>query len=116
MIENNWIAKWHTLPINKSSLIKNSNGKKSLPLTLLFFLIFKSWQQPLQLRDQDPKKNPGDKVADLDPADDREAGEEPHGAADEADLGLQLHLLVKLNVVEGGSGKEDLDQLKGWRV
>ena len=111
MIENNWIA--------KSTSGTHCRSIRALWLEeklFLFPLIFQSWQQPLQLRDQDPKKNPGDKVADLDPADDREAGEEPHGAADEADLGLQLHLLVKLNVVEGGSGKEDLDQLKGWRV
>ena len=53
------------------------------------------------------------KVDDLDPTEDGEAGEEPHGAANEAKLGLQGHLHIPLYLVVGGSVKVDLDQLQG---
>ena len=52
-------------------------------------------------------------VDDLDPTEDGEAGEEPHGAADEAELGLQGHLHILLYFVIGGRVKVDLDQLQG---
>ena len=52
-------------------------------------------------------------VDDLDPTEDGEAGEEPHGAADEAELGLQGHLHIPLYLVIGGRVKVDLDQLQG---
>ena len=55
---------------------------------------------------------PEEKEDDLDPADDGEPSEEPHGASDEAQLGLRLDLLVFLDVVEGGRVKVDLHQLK----
>ena len=42
--------------------------------------------------EEEPKEGPGDKVGDLEPADDGEAGEEPHGASDQTDLAVQLHL------------------------
>ena len=52
------------------------------------------------------------KEDDLDTADDGEPGEESHGASDETQLGLNLDLLVSLDVVEGRRVKEDLHQLK----
>ena len=51
---------------------------------------------------------------DLDPADDGEPGEEPHGASDKTQLTLNLDLLVSLDVVEGRRVKVDLHQLEGW--
>ena len=53
------------------------------------------------------------KVDDLDPTEDGEAGEEPHGATNEAKLGLQGHLHIPLYHVIGGCVKVDLDQLQG---
>ena len=55
---------------------------------------------------------PEEKEDDLDPADDGEPSEEPHGASDETQLGLRLDLLVSLDVVEGGRVKVDLHQLE----
>ena len=52
-------------------------------------------------------------VDDLDPTEDGEAGEESHGAADEAELGLQGHLHIPLYLVIGRSVEVDLDQLQG---
>ena len=56
-----------------------------------------------------------DVVDDLNPTEDGEAGEEPHGAADEAELGLQGHLHITLYLVVGGRIEVDLDQLH-WSV
>ena len=53
------------------------------------------------------------KVDDLNPTEDGEAGEEAHGAADEAKLGLQGHLHILLYLVIGGRVEVDLDQLQG---
>ena len=58
---------------------------------------------------------PEEKEDDLDPADDGEPGEEPHGASDEAQLTLDLDLFVPLDVVEGRRVKVDLHQLKRGR-
>ena len=55
---------------------------------------------------------PEEKEDDLNPADDGESSEESHGASNEAQLGLQLYLLVSLDVVEGCRVKVDLHQLK----
>ena len=49
------------------------------------------------------------KVDDLNPADDREAGEESHGASDQAHLSVHFHLRVFLNVVKCRRVKEDLN-------
>ena len=57
-------------------------------------------------------KESEEKEDDLDSADDGEPSEEPHGASNEAQLGLDLDLLVSLNVVEGRRVKVDLHQLK----
>ena len=51
-------------------------------------------------------------VDDLDPTEDGEAGEESHGAADEAKLGLQGDLHIPLNLVIGGRVEENLNQLQ----
>ena len=58
-------------------------------------------------------KAPDKVIDDLDPTEDGEASEEPHGASNETQLGLHLDLLVSLNVVEGCRVKVDLDQPKG---
>ena len=55
---------------------------------------------------------PEEKEDDLDAADDGEPSEEPHGASDETQLGIDLYLLVSLHLVEGGRVKVDLNQLK----
>ena len=52
------------------------------------------------------------KVDDFNSTDDGEASEETHGASDEADLVLQLDLLIPLDLVKGGCVKKDLDQLQ----
>ena len=49
---------------------------------------------------------------DLNAADDGEAAEEPHGASDEAQLGLSLDLLVSFYIVKRCCVKVDLHQLK----
>ena len=52
-------------------------------------------------------------VENLNPTEDGEAGEEPHGATNEAELGLQGHLNVPLYLVVGGRVEVDLNQLEG---
>ena len=52
-------------------------------------------------------------VDNLHPTEDGEAGEEPHGAADEAKLAGKCHLYIPLYFVIGGCVQVDLDQLKG---
>ena len=52
------------------------------------------------------------KVYDLDPTEDGEAGEEPHGAANEAKLGLQGHLHISLDLIVGGSVEVNLNYLE----
>ena len=49
------------------------------------------------------------KVNYLNPTENGEAGEEPHGAADETELGLQGHLHIPLYLVVGGRVEVDLD-------
>ena len=51
------------------------------------------------------------KVDDLNTTEDRKASEEPHGAADEAELSLQGHLHIPPYLVIGGRVKIDLNQL-----
>ena len=51
---------------------------------------------------------------DLNSTDDGEATEKPQGAPNHAQLGVELHLLVSLDVVEGGRVKVDLHKLQGW--
>ena len=51
-------------------------------------------------------------VDNLDPTEDGEASEEPHGAADETKLGLKGHLHITLYLVIGGCVKVNLDQLQ----
>ena len=46
---------------------------------------------------------------DLDPADDGESSEESHGSSNQAQLALQLDLLVSLDVVKGCRVKVDLN-------
>ena len=54
-----------------------------------------------------------EKEDDLNPTDDREASEEPHGASNKTQLGLRLDLLVPLDIVKGGRVKVNLHQLEG---
>ena len=56
---------------------------------------------------------PEEEEDDLNPTDDGEASEEPHGASNETQLGLRLDLLVSLDVIKGGRVKVDLYQLEG---
>ena len=55
---------------------------------------------------------PEQKEDDLNSTDDGEASEESHGASNETQLGLELDLLVPLDLVEGGCVKVDLDNLQ----
>ena len=59
------------------------------------------------------ENQPDQEEDDLNPTDDGEATEKPQGASDHTQLGVELHLLVSLDVVEGGRVKEDLNQLQG---
>ena len=61
---------------------------------------------------------PEEEEDDLNPTDDGEASEEPHGASNETQLGLRLDLLVSLDVIKGCRVKVDLNQLKGggWQL
>ena len=85
----------------------------------LFFQLSWSWRSwpafRFRKRDNDEVDievdQPEEKEDDLDPADDGEPSEEPHGASNETQLGLHLDLLVSLDVVEGGRVKVDLHQL-----
>ena len=52
------------------------------------------------------------KVDDLHPAEDGEAGEEPHGASDEPQGRLRGHFLVLQDIVIGGGGEVDEDVLE----
>ena len=54
-----------------------------------------------------------EKIDDLRPAEDREAGEESHGAADQTQLCIRLDPLVPLDLVKRGRVEEDLDNLEG---
>ena len=63
------------------------------------------------------------KVEYLHPAEDGEAGEEPHGASDEPQGSLRGHPLVLQDIVVGGGGEVDEDvlelmvgQLQLWRA
>ena len=57
-------------------------------------------------------EGPEEEKDDLNTTDDGEASEEPHGASDKTKLGLRLHSLVSLDLVECGRVEENLDQLK----
>ena len=54
-----------------------------------------------------------DEVDDLHATEDGEAGEEPHGAANESELRFQGHLYILLYFIIGGRVEVDLDQLQG---
>ena len=73
---------------------------------------FLCWRQNITLRNLEGSDQLEKKEDDLDTADDGEPSEESHGASDETQLGLNLDLLVSLDVVEGRRVKEDLHQLK----
>ena len=50
-------------------------------------------------------------VYDLHPAEDGEAGEEPHGASDEPQCCLSCHLLILFNLIISFCGQVDLEKL-----
>ena len=54
---------------------------------------------------------PEEKEDDLDPTDDGEPGEEPHGASDETELCLKLDFFIPLYLVKGCRVKVDLNQV-----
>ena len=53
------------------------------------------------------------KIENLNATENGESCEEPHGAADEADLSSDCHLDILLYLVIGGRVKVDLNQLQG---
>ena len=53
------------------------------------------------------------KVKDLDPTDDGESCQKPHGATNQTQLDIEFDLLISLHVVESGRVEEDLDNLEG---
>ena len=69
-------------------------------------------QTHLHPRDSEWHKELDGKVDNLDTTEDGEAREEPHGASNEAKLGLQGHLDVSLYLVKRRCVKVDLDQLQ----
>ena len=60
-------------------------------------------------------QQPEQEEDDLNPTDDGEATEKPQGASNHAQLGIELHLLVSLDVVEGRRVNVDLHKLESWR-
>ena len=64
---------------------------------------------PLRSGHSERHEELADVVDDLDPAEDGEAGEESHGATNEAELGLQGYLYVSLYLVIGGRVEVNLD-------
>ena len=67
------------------------------------FLILCNSKRP---DDLDEKEN------ELDAADDGEPTQEPHGASDQTQLGVELDFFVSFYLVEGCRVKVDLDQVK----
>ena len=45
-----------------------------------------------------------------------EAGEEAHGASDEAELSLQSQLSISHNLIVAGRHKVDLNQVQRWKL
>ena len=59
------------------------------------------------------ENQPDQEEDNLNPTDDGEATQKPQGASDHAQLGVELHLLVSLDVVEGCRVEVDLHKLQG---
>ena len=70
------------------------------------------WQNNIILGNSERPDEFDQKEDNLDATDDGESSEEPHGASDQAKLGLQSDLLVLLNLVVGGRVKVDLDHVQ----
>ena len=79
--------------------------KTLLPQVVLRFLLIVSFVE------SSGHEELGKVVDDLHPAEDGEAGEEPHGASDEPQGRLSCHLLVLFNLIIGCRGQVDLDKL-----
>ena len=79
--------------------------KTLLPQVVLRFLLIVSFVE------SSGHEELGKVVDDLHPAEDGEAGEEPHGASDEPQCCLSCHLLVLFNLIIGCCGQVDLDEL-----
>ena len=79
--------------------------KTLLSLVVLRFLLIVSFVE------SEGHEELGEVVDDLHPAEDGEAGEEPHGASDEPQCCLSCHLHVLFNLIIGCRGQVDLDQL-----
>ena len=76
---------------------------------MLIILVFAARSSPP--RDSSWHEEFCSKVENLDATENGKAGEEPHGAADEADLSGYSHLDILLYLVIGGRVKVNLDQL-----
>ena len=74
------------------------------------------WQNNIILGNSERPDQFDQKEDNLDAADDGESSEEPHGASDEAELCIELDLLVAFYLVKGCRVKVDLNQVKrGFR-
>ena len=80
-----------------------------LPQVVLRFLLIVSFVE------SSGHEELGEVVDDLHPAEDGEAGEEPHGASDEPQCCLSCHLHVLFYLIKGCCGQVDLDKLE-WMV
>ena len=75
-----------------------------------------SCQNNIILGDSERPDEFDQKEDNLDATDDGESSEEPHGASDEAELCIELDLLVAFYLVKGCRVKVDLNQVKrGFR-
>ena len=63
-----------------------------------------------------PEENLGGKINQLNATDDGESSEKAHGASNKADLVCQFYLRVSLNLIKGGSVKEDLNEPEIWLI
>ena len=76
------------------------------------------WQNNIILGNSERPDEFDQKEDNLDATDDGESSEEPHGASDEAELCIELDLLVAFYLVKGCRVKVDLNQVKRgfWSV
>ena len=80
-----------------------------------------NFKKVLDLKSGSKVGEPENEIYDLDSTEDRESSEEPHGASDQAKLGLQSNLLVLFQSSQSGFGPcaevgTPFEMLKGEKI
>ena len=83
--------------------------KTLLPQVVLRFLLIVSFVE------SSGHEELGKVVDDLHPAEDGEAGEEPHGASDDSQSGLGGHPVILYYLIIGPRSNGDADLLESWK-